>query len=136
MKKGAWDRELCKEMNLREDILPEIAACHEIVGRVTKEAAQQSGLSVQMLIPPAWPPCSCVSPLAITPTPSVPQAESVGVIANGETQEQGGQAGGMSICTDKYRADKRLIVLFAQIVLQPISEHRLLRLFRLAAASF
>ena len=33
-----------------------------------------------------------------------------GVIHSGETQEQGGQAGGMSICTDTYQADERLIL--------------------------
>jgi xylulokinase len=34
------------------------------------------------------------------------------VLHNGETQEQGGQAGGMSICTDSYSADPRLILGF------------------------
>lgn len=33
-----------------------------------------------------------------------------GVIHPGETQEQGGQAGGMSICIDEYKADPRLIL--------------------------
>jgi xylulokinase len=33
-----------------------------------------------------------------------------GVIETGQTQEQGGQAGGMSICTDAYAADIRLIL--------------------------
>ena len=33
-----------------------------------------------------------------------------GVIHPGETQEQGGQAGGMSICTKEYKADPRLIL--------------------------
>lgn len=36
----------------------------------------------------------------------------VGVLNVGETQEQGGQAGGMSICTDTYKADKRLILSY------------------------
>jgi xylulokinase len=35
-----------------------------------------------------------------------------GVLHNGETQEQGGQAGGMSICTDHYSADPRLILSY------------------------
>ena len=35
-----------------------------------------------------------------------------GVIHPGETQEQGGQAGGMSICMDSYKADPRLILGF------------------------
>ncbi|MFI3207153.1 MAG: FGGY-family carbohydrate kinase, partial [Clostridia bacterium] len=33
-----------------------------------------------------------------------------GVIKAGQTQEQGGQAGGMSICLDSYKADIRLIM--------------------------
>jgi hypothetical protein len=33
-------------------------------------------------------------------------------IRNGETQEQGGQAGGMSICTDTYKADPRMILSY------------------------
>lgn len=35
-----------------------------------------------------------------------------GVIHPGETQEQGGQAGGMSICLDEYAADPRLILSY------------------------
>lgn len=35
-----------------------------------------------------------------------------GVVHPGETQEQGGQAGGMSICMDTYKADKRLILSY------------------------
>ena len=35
-----------------------------------------------------------------------------GVIHSGETQEQGGQAGGMSICTEEYKADPRLILSY------------------------
>ena len=34
----------------------------------------------------------------------------MGVIENGQVQEQGGQAGGMSICLDDCRADPRLIL--------------------------
>ena len=37
-------------------------------------------------------------------------ALGVGVLHDGETQEQGGQAGGMSICMDHYCADERLIL--------------------------
>lgn len=97
MRKGTWDSALCKEINLRESLLPEIAACHEVVGRVTKDAAQQSGLSVGI-------------PVVAGGLDSACGTLGVGVIANGETQEQGGQAGGMSICTDEYCADKRLIL--------------------------
>ena len=33
-----------------------------------------------------------------------------GVIRDGETQEQGGQAGGMSICMESFHSDPRLIL--------------------------
>ncbi|MGX7204763.1 xylulokinase [Enterococcus pingfangensis] len=99
MRKGAWDSAICKEMNLRKDLLPEIVACHEIVGQVTKDAAQQSGLIAGI-------------PVVAGGLDSACGTLGVGVIANGETQEQGGQAGGMSICTDEYRADKRLILSY------------------------
>ncbi|MGM0168587.1 xylulokinase [Enterococcus sp. AZ135] len=99
MRKGVWDNYLCKEMNLRADILPEIVPCDAIVGQVTKEAAEQSGLSIGI-------------PVVAGGLDSACGALGVGVIANGETQEQGGQAGGMSICTEEYRADKRLILSF------------------------
>ena len=35
-----------------------------------------------------------------------------GVLHAGQTQEQGGQAGGMSICIERYCADPRLILSF------------------------
>ena len=38
-------------------------------------------------------------------------SEDIGFMMN-RVQEQGGQAGGMSICTDQYRADERLILGF------------------------
>lgn len=99
MRKGAWDNYLCKEMNLRTDILPEIVPCDEIVGQVTKEAAAQSGLTLGI-------------PVVAGGLDSACGALGVGVINHGETQEQGGQAGGMSICTKDYRADRRLILSY------------------------
>ena len=39
-------------------------------------------------------------------------ALGAGVINDGEVQEQGGQAGGMSICTDNYRTDQQLILSY------------------------
>lgn len=99
MRKGNWDRYLCEEMNLRADLLPEIAACHEIVGHVTKETSRQCGLPVGI-------------PVVAGGLDSACGALGAGVIADGKVQEQGGQAGGMSICTDKYRADQKLILSY------------------------
>ena len=45
MKKGVWDIDMCKQMGLDIDMLPErIYKCHEIVGGVSEEAANATGL--------------------------------------------------------------------------------------------
>lgn len=99
MRKGTWDSYLCEEMNLRADLLPEIALCHEVVGRVTEEASRQCGLAVGI-------------PVVAGGIDSACGALGAGVINDGEVQEQGGQAGGMSICTDNYRTDQQLILSY------------------------
>ena len=79
------------------DFLPEIVACDKIVGTVTEEAAAQSGLTVGTPVVAGGLDAACGT-------------LGAGVIHPGETQEQGGQAGGMSICTDTYKADPSLIL--------------------------
>lgn len=97
MRKGCWNEEMCDLFGISPDILPEIHACHDIVGTVTKEAAAQCGLAEG-------------TPVAAGGLDAACGTLGAGVIHSGETQEQGGQAGGMSICTDTYRADERLIL--------------------------
>src|SRR5699024_1292517 len=46
MARCRWDLELCRDMGVRETLLPELAACHQIIGTVTAEAAAQTGLAV------------------------------------------------------------------------------------------
>ena len=99
MRKGNWDEDLCREMGLRRDLLPEVVPCHHIVGGVTPEAAAQSGI-------PAGTPVVAGGLDAACGT------LGAGVLQPGETQEQGGQAGGMSICLDQYSADPRLILSY------------------------
>lgn len=97
MRKGRWDHEMCLEMGLQMNLLPEIVKCHEIIGKVTEKAALQTGLTVGTPVVAGGLDAAC-------------GALGVGVLQAGETQEQGGQAGGMSICTDTYCADERLIL--------------------------
>lgn len=97
MRKGSWDKEMCRLLGIPESFLPEIFPCHEVVGGVSEKAARLTGLL------PGTPVVAggldaCCGTLG------------AGVISNGETQEQGGQAGGMSVCTDTYKADPRLIL--------------------------
>ena len=37
MRKGCWDEEMCAAFGFSPDILPEIHACHDIIGTVTEE---------------------------------------------------------------------------------------------------
>ncbi len=97
MRTGEWDRERCEEFGIPFRLLPEIRGCHEVVGFVTREAAELTGLVQGTPVVAGGLDAACA-------------ALGAGVIEAGQTQEQGGQAGGMSICTDTCLADPRLIV--------------------------
>lgn len=97
MRKGKWNEEMCRELGFSPELLPKIVPCHEIIGTVTEEAARESGLAKG-------------TPVAAGGLDAACGTLGAGVIHSGETQEQGGQAGGMSICTDTYQADERLIL--------------------------
>jgi xylulokinase len=92
-----WDEELCDEMRISLEKFPEIFSCHQIVGTVTEEAAAQTGLPVGVPVAAGGLDAACGT-------------LGAGVIHTGETQEQGGQAGGMSICLDKATAHPKLIL--------------------------
>lgn len=99
MRTGQWDEEMCKKMGIPRDFLPEIVPSDRIIGTVTKKAAEESGLAEG-------------TPVAAGGLDAACGTLGAGVIHPGETQEQGGQAGGMSICIEKYQADPRLILGF------------------------
>lgn len=97
MKKGIWDKDMCDKLGIRMEILPKIYECSDVVGSITEEAAKKCGLVVGTKVVAGGLDAACAT-------------LGVGVIHNGQTQEQGGQAGGMSICIDEYKADPRLIL--------------------------
>lgn len=97
MARGAWDEDLCRELGVRTSLLPPVAACSEVVGRVTEEAARLTGLPEGTPVVAGGLDAACGT-------------LGAGVLHPGQTQEQGGQAGGMSICMDVCRADRRLIL--------------------------
>ena len=99
MHTGAWDEEMCELLGIPARLLPDIYPCHAVVGTVTEKAAKECGLAVGTPVVAGGLDAACGT-------------LGAGVIHNGETQEQGGQAGGMSICTDVYKADPRLILGF------------------------
>lgn len=99
MRKGRWDSEACRMLGIPEKFLPEIVPCHQVVSRLTKEAAEAAGLKEGIPVVAGGLDAACGT-------------LGAGVVSPGQTQEQGGQAGGMSICIDRYAADPRLILGF------------------------
>ena len=97
MRTGKWDYEMCAALGIPVNFLPKIVACHQIIGNVSEEAADQTGLKAGTPVVAGGLDAACGT-------------LGAGVIHPGETQEQGGQAGGMSICIDEYAADPRLIL--------------------------
>lgn len=100
MRKGKWDLDMCDKLGLDANMLPDrIYNCHEVVGGVSKQVASATGLMEATPVVAGGLDAACGT-------------LGAGVIHAGQTQEQGGQAGGMSICLDEYKADKRLILSY------------------------
>ncbi len=99
MRNGTWNKEMCERFGIPLDFLPEIYDCHQVVGAVTEEAAGLCGLAPGTPVVAGGLDAACGT-------------LGAGVIHPYETQEQGGQAGGMSICLKEYSADPSLILSF------------------------
>ncbi len=97
IRQGCWDLEMGGKLGIPSGMLPAIVPCHQVVGRVTREAAEQTGLLAGTEVVAGGLDAACAT-------------LGAGVIHAGECQEQGGQAGGISICIDTYKADPRLIL--------------------------
>ena len=97
IKNASWDDGLCQELGFDREKLPEIYKCHEVIGEVTKEAALLTGLAVGTPVVAGGLDACCGT-------------LGAGVIKAGQTQEQGGQAGGMSICQSSAIAHPKLIL--------------------------
>lgn len=97
MKKCEYDKGLAKELGLSADKVPQLYGCHEIIGKVTKEAAAITGLLEGTPVVAGGLDAACGT-------------LGAGVYQKGQTQEQGGQAGGMSICVDEALAHPKLIL--------------------------
>ncbi len=99
MRTGTWNEDMCNRLGFPLGFLPEIYDCHQVVGFVTDKVAGQTGLLAGTPVVAGGLDAACGT-------------LGAGVIHPYETQEQGGQAGGMSVCLDKYSADPRLILSF------------------------
>lgn len=92
-----YDGKLAQELGLSVELVPPLYECDEVVGHVTDEAAKYTGLKAGTPVVAGGLDAAC-------------GALGAGVYKSGQTQEQGGQAGGMSICLSKALADKALIL--------------------------
>ena len=97
MHSGVWNEAMCERLGIPMKLLPDIYECHQVVGYITEAAARLSGLAVGTPVVAGGLDAACGT-------------LGAGVIQPNETQEQGGQAGGMSICLKEYCADPRLIL--------------------------
>mgnify|MGYP005840569969 CR=1 FL=1 len=99
MKTGKYDDALCEEMGIDRGKLPDIFACHDVVGEVTSAAADETCLKAGTPVVAGGLDAACGT-------------LGAGVFERGQTQEQGGQAGGMSICLDEAVTHPKLILGF------------------------
>ncbi len=97
MQTGTYDEKLCEELGIDLDKLPDIYKCHHVVGVVSEKAAQLTGLKIGTPVVAGGLDAACGT-------------LGAGVYKVGQTQEQGGQAGGMSICLDSAIAHPKLIL--------------------------
>ena len=97
MKRLEYDEGLAEKLGLSVDLVPRLYRCDEVVGTVTEEAARQTGLRPGIPVVAGGLDAACGT-------------LGAGVYQPGQTQEQGGHAGGMSICTDRPLAHKKLIL--------------------------
>ena len=97
MRLGIWNEDMAERLGIPTRLLPPVVPCDRVVGEVSARAAALTGLAVGTPVVAGGLDAACAT-------------LGAGVIAPGQTQEQGGQAGGMSICMDRVCADPRLIL--------------------------
>jgi xylulokinase len=93
----AWNYELSEQMGIAGELLSDIFACSDIVGTVTPLASAETGLAVGTPVVAGGLDAACAT-------------LGAGAIHVGEVQEQGGQAGGMSIVMNRPVKNERLIL--------------------------
>ncbi|MDA3847703.1 MAG: FGGY-family carbohydrate kinase [Vallitaleaceae bacterium] len=97
MNKGEYNEGMATKLGLSLDLVAPLFHSHEIVGGVTAEVAELTGLKKGTPVVAGGLDAACCT-------------LGAGVISVGQTQEQGGQAGGMSICLDKALIHPKLIL--------------------------
>ncbi|HEX7949968.1 MAG TPA: FGGY family carbohydrate kinase [Candidatus Limnocylindrales bacterium] len=104
-----WDAEAAAMLEIPSERLPHLRAAWEVAGEVTPQAAEATGLAPG-------------TPVLVGALDAAVGALGGGVTRPGQTQDQGGQAGGMGLSVDSVVVEPRLIfshhVLPGQYLLQ------------------
>lgn len=95
--KGCWEEDIADELGISLDLMAPLYHSHELVGTVTVKAAEETGLIPGIPVVAGGLDAACCS-------------LGAGILNPGQTQEQGGQAGGMSIQVDTPLIHPRLIL--------------------------
>jgi xylulokinase len=91
-----WDTQATERLGVPIEKMPQLWGSTEIVGTITIQAAEQTGLM------PGTPVIAGCLDAAVG-------ALGSGVVKPGQTNEQGGQAGGVGISLDQVVVEPRLI---------------------------
>lgn len=91
-----YDRDLAARFGIPIEKLPDIVRCHDVIGTVTALAAEETGLKPGTPVVAGGLDAACGT-------------LGAGVIRHYETQLQGGQAGGVSICLNEPKTHPKLI---------------------------
>lgn len=97
VKSCSYHKPLADKLGLSLSKMPDIVDCHQVIGCVSEEAAKKTGLVAGTKVVAGGLDAACGT-------------LGAGVYKKGQTQEQGGQAGGMSICLDQALAHPKLIL--------------------------
>lgn len=97
IKKGEYNQKIAKKLGISLNLLAPIVSCQQVVGEVHEVAAKLTGLTPGIPVVAGGLDAACCS-------------LGAGVINVGQTQEQGGQAGGMSIVLDQPRIHPKLVL--------------------------
>ena len=96
MREQTWDSAAAEALGIPLKMLPDIFPCSSVIGTVTGQASMLCGLEAGTPVVAGGVDSACAS-------------LGAGVINDGDTQEQGGQSGGMSIFTEQFCPHPALI---------------------------
>ena len=97
IREGCWEERVADKLGIDLDLLAPLYHSHDVVGSVTVQAAKETGLIPGIPVVAGGLDAACCT-------------LGAGVIFEGQTQEQGGQAGGMSIQVDSPIVHPKLIL--------------------------